>query len=67
MKSKGPTPSFEARLLLREFSHRIIFTANPAPAMITLAGSYLPGKAFLQPPTEFLRDFNGGRKRQRAR
>ncbi len=23
MKSKGPTPSFEARLLLREFSHRI--------------------------------------------
>jgi hypothetical protein len=39
MKSKGPTPSFEVRLLLREFSHRINNEFASAIGMISLAAA----------------------------
>jgi two-component sensor histidine kinase len=39
MKSKGPTPSFEARLLLREFSHRINNEFASAIGMISIAAA----------------------------
>jgi two-component sensor histidine kinase len=39
MKSKGPTPPFEARLLLREFSHRINNEFASAISVISIAAA----------------------------
>jgi two-component sensor histidine kinase len=39
MKSKGPTPPFEARLLLREFSHRISNEFASAISVISIAAA----------------------------